>query len=229
MKACKAAGIAIFLLGVPVIQGCFGVVATGTAASAVAAQDRRTPGTFIDDELIELKVLAAIFDDESMSSQTHINATSVNGLVLLTGEAPGESLRTRITEIARGITKVRAVQNEIALEAAEHAHREGQRYGSDRQGQSRAAPGQGDQCSASQGGHRGGHRLPHGTSQTRRGRPRNGNIAARGRRSTCRESHGVHRIIRTCLMFRNSRLLHYFETGFSARLRRRTIVTGIGE
>ena len=117
MKASKAAGIAIFLLGVPVIQGCFGVIATGTAASAVAAQDRRTPGTFIDDELIELKVLAAILDDERMSSQTHINATSVNGLVLLTGEAPGESLRTRITEIARGITKVRAVQNEIALEA----------------------------------------------------------------------------------------------------------------
>ena len=117
MKASKAAGIAIFLLGVPVIQGCFGVIATGTAASAVAAQDRRTPGTFIDDELIELKVLAAILEDERMSSQTHINATSVNGLVLLTGEAPGESLRTRITEIARGITKVRAVQNEIALEA----------------------------------------------------------------------------------------------------------------
>ena len=117
MKASKAAGIAIFLFGVPVIQGCFGVIATGTAASAVAAQDRRTPGTFIDDELIELKVLAAILDDERMSSQTHINATSVNGLVLLTGEAPGESLRTRITEIARGITKVRAVQNEIALEA----------------------------------------------------------------------------------------------------------------
>ena len=117
MKASKAAGIAIFLLGVPVIQGCVGVIATGTAASAVAAQDRRTPGTFIDDELIELKVLAAILDDERMSRQTHINATSVNGLVLLTGEAPGESLRTRITEIARGITKVRAVQNEIALEA----------------------------------------------------------------------------------------------------------------
>ena len=117
MRSCKAAGIAIFLLGVPAIQGCFGVVATGTATSAVAAQDRRTPGTLIDDELIELKVLAAVFQDESLSSQTHINATSVNGLLLLTGEAPGESLRTRITRIARGIPTVRGVQNEIALEA----------------------------------------------------------------------------------------------------------------
>ena len=35
--------------------------------------------------------------------------------MLLTGEAPGESLRTRITEIARSIDKVRGVQNEIAL------------------------------------------------------------------------------------------------------------------
>ena len=50
-----------------------------------------------------------------MASQTHVNATSFNGLVLLTGEAPGDSLRTRIIEITRGIPGVRAVQNEIAL------------------------------------------------------------------------------------------------------------------
>ena len=117
MKACKAAGVAIFLLGIPVIQGCFGLVATGTTASAVAAQTRRTPGSFIDDELIELKVLAAIHENRDMSRQIHVNATSVNGLVLLTGEAPGESLRTRITEIARSIPKIRGVQNEIALQA----------------------------------------------------------------------------------------------------------------
>ena len=119
MKVSKTAGAALCLLCVPVIQGCIGVTATGTATTAVTtavtAQERRTPGAFIDDQLIEFKVLTAIAEDAGLSSQTHINVTSFNGLVLLTGEAPGESLRSRITEIARSIDKVRGVQNEIAL------------------------------------------------------------------------------------------------------------------
>ena len=117
MRVGKAAGLALGLLCVSVIQGCFGVAVTGTAASAVAAQDRRTAGSLIDDELIELKVLGAIHEDETLSSQAHVNATSVNGRVLLTGEAPGESLRSRVTEIARNIPRVREVQNEVALQA----------------------------------------------------------------------------------------------------------------
>ena len=119
MNIRKLAGIALCVLCVPAIQGCAGLAtaATGTAASAVAANDRRTPGTYIDDELIELKLLAAITEDETLRNKTHINATSYNGLVLLTGEAPGESLRTRAAELARRIPKVRGVQNEIVLGA----------------------------------------------------------------------------------------------------------------
>ena len=117
MNVRKTTGIALCLLCVPVMQGCFGVLATGKTAVTVAVQERRTTGTVIDDELIELKVLAAIGEDEGLSSQTHISPTSFNGLVLLTGEAPGESLRTRIVEIVRNLPRVRGVQNEIVLKA----------------------------------------------------------------------------------------------------------------
>ena len=117
MKVDNAARIVICLLCVLAIQGCVGVLATGAAVGAVATQDRRTPGTYIDDELIELRLLAAVNRNESLKSQSHVNATSFNGLVLLTGETPGESLRSQVTEIARGIPKVRGVQNEIALKA----------------------------------------------------------------------------------------------------------------
>lgn len=117
MKFSRAAGIAFCLLCVPAMQGCVGVAATGAAVGGVAAQDRRTPGSFLDDELIEHDVLTAVYGDEGMASQVHINATSFNGFVLLTGEAPGDSLRTRVTEIARDTPSVRAVQNEIVLMA----------------------------------------------------------------------------------------------------------------
>ena len=117
MKVCKAAACAVSLICVAALQGCVGVAATGTALGGVAAQDRRTPGNLVDDEYIELKVLAAIREDSAMASQTHISATSFNGLVLLTGEAPGKSLRDRIVEITRSTPGVQAVQNEIALQA----------------------------------------------------------------------------------------------------------------
>ena len=117
VKFDKMARVAVFALCVPAIQGCVGVAATGTAAGAVATQDRRTAGTIVDDELIELKVQAAIHADETLVDQTHVNVTSFNGIVLLTGEAPGESLRSRVVEIARGVPKVRRVQSEIALQA----------------------------------------------------------------------------------------------------------------
>ena len=118
MKIESAKNAAGFLLCVLAFQGCTGAVPPGTITTgALAAQDRRTIGTYIDDELVEIKVRAAIVDNEELSSQIHVNVTSFNGLVLLTGEAPGESLRTRVTEIARGVSSVQAVQNEIMLAA----------------------------------------------------------------------------------------------------------------
>ncbi|MDD9983328.1 MAG: hypothetical protein OXU81_18555, partial [Gammaproteobacteria bacterium] len=63
MRVCKAAGIAFCLLFVPVIQGCLGVAATGSAVSGIAIPDRRTPGRYIDDEIIELNALALMLDD----------------------------------------------------------------------------------------------------------------------------------------------------------------------
>ena len=117
MRVCKTAGVAICLLFVPVFQGCIGVAVTGTAVGGITMQDRRTPGKYIDDEIIELSVLSSILEDKNTLNQTHISATSYNGLVLLTGEAPGESLRQRIVEVARDTPGVRFVQNEIALQA----------------------------------------------------------------------------------------------------------------
>ena len=116
----KTIGIAICVLCVPAIQGCAGVVAAGAAAGAVA-QDRRTPGTYIDDQFIERRMLSAMRKDETLWNRIHVNATSINGRVLLTGEAPGESLRSRVHDIAReaerSIPGIREIQNMIVVAA----------------------------------------------------------------------------------------------------------------
>ena len=120
IKLGKIIGIAVCVLCVPVIQGCAGVVAAGAAAGAMA-QDRRTPGTYIDDQLIERRMLAAMRKDEALWSRIHVNATSVNGRVLLTGEATGESLRSRIDTIAREVGRevpgIRDTRNRVVIAA----------------------------------------------------------------------------------------------------------------
>ena len=60
MNIHKSAGIAMCLLCVPAIQGCaeLATATVGATARTVVVDDRRTPGTYIDDGLIELKLHA---------------------------------------------------------------------------------------------------------------------------------------------------------------------------
>ena len=96
------------------LQGCVGVVAVGGAGAAVAV-DRRSAGTIVDDEAIELKASQAIYNDDDLGKQAHINITSYNNIVLLSGETPTAAMRNRAVDIARHVEKVRKVYNEIVV------------------------------------------------------------------------------------------------------------------
>lgn len=88
-----------------------GVVAAGTA---LVVTDRRTTGSQVDDQTIQLRVaneLGAAFKDRPV----HINVNSFDRKVLLTGEVPDEALRTRAGAIATATQNVRMVVNELAV------------------------------------------------------------------------------------------------------------------
>jgi len=99
------------------LSACAPVVVGGAAGGVTAAHDRRTVGTFIDDEGIELKARMSIIDNQELNSQIHINIISINGVVLLVGQAPTEALRMQAETITRGIPKVRLVHNEMTIAA----------------------------------------------------------------------------------------------------------------
>jgi osmotically-inducible protein OsmY len=96
------------------LQGCVGVVAAGGAGAALAV-DRRSAGTIVDDQAIELKASKAIFDDEDLGKKAHINITSYNNIVLLSGETPTAAMRDHAVDVARHVEKVRKVYNEIVV------------------------------------------------------------------------------------------------------------------
>jgi osmotically-inducible protein OsmY len=102
------------LITIVTLSGCAGaVIVGGTAASA--AHDRRTLGSFVEDQNIELKAGGAISNNEELNKNTHINVTSYNGIVLLTGEAPTPAMRGKAEDIVKKIEKVRRVHNEITI------------------------------------------------------------------------------------------------------------------
>lgn len=98
------------------LPGCAPVIVGGAAAGAVAvADDRRTTGTIVDDEGIELKIGKAIADEAKLREQTHINVTSFNGLVLLSGEVATAAQRDQAERLARAVPKVRRIANHLTI------------------------------------------------------------------------------------------------------------------
>ncbi|WKE66071.1 division/outer membrane stress-associated lipid-binding lipoprotein [Gallaecimonas kandeliae] len=103
------------LMATMLLQGCAVALVAGAAGTASVANDRRTVGAYIDDESIELKITGIISSDPELRSNTHVSVVSMNGEVLLVGQAPGEALRTRIVSQAQKVPGVSKVNNQIRL------------------------------------------------------------------------------------------------------------------
>ncbi len=97
------------------LQGCVPILIGGAAAGAGAAHDRRTLGAIIDDENIELKAAATIGLDANIKKLVHVNVTSMNGIVLLTGEAETPEARDQVLTHVRAVNGVRRITNELRI------------------------------------------------------------------------------------------------------------------
>jgi osmotically-inducible protein OsmY len=95
------------------LQGCFPVIATGVSTGALMVADRRTTGTYIEDESIEDKAVNQI--NLKYKDTVHVNVTSFNRHVLVTGEAPNEETKADIAKIVAGVVNVKAVSNELTV------------------------------------------------------------------------------------------------------------------
>lgn len=95
------------------LQACVPAAVGGLVAAGLVAEDRRSVGTQADDQAYEVKALNRIAD--AYKGKHHINVTSYNKQVLLTGEAPTEQEKTGIEALVRGIEGVMQVHNEIVV------------------------------------------------------------------------------------------------------------------
>lgn len=109
--------ILFLIIPIIILQGCAAAVVTGAATGVSLAHDRRTSGAVIDDQGIEFKASSALYDNKEIYDQSHINVTSYNGIVLITGETLTEGLKQEITALIKAIPKVTRVHNELIIAA----------------------------------------------------------------------------------------------------------------
>jgi osmotically-inducible protein OsmY len=111
----KLLAVVFFLLPVPFLSGCVPLAVTGAAAGTGVAisEDRRTSGTMVQDESIEFKSNRRI--KEKFGRKIHVEVTSFNRHVLLTGETASATVKNEIEDIVRAVEGVRDVTNEIKV------------------------------------------------------------------------------------------------------------------
>jgi len=103
--------LSFFLSGCAVPLLLFG----GVATTAVISGDPRTAGTMLEDEGIEMNVRASLNAVPEIRNEAHINVTSYNHVVLLSGEAPSAAMRNRAETNAKKIPSVRRLYNQIVI------------------------------------------------------------------------------------------------------------------
>jgi len=113
MKSFNRNGL-LLLLCLPLLSGCpMYSLSTASGSDSYIAEDRRTSGIFIEDEGIELKSSRRIH--QQYGNSVHINVTSYNRVVLLTGEVSSDELKNNIERLVMGVDNVRRIHNEIAV------------------------------------------------------------------------------------------------------------------
>jgi osmotically-inducible protein OsmY len=106
--AAAAVSMSVLMLG-----GCAAVVVGGAVGTAMVATDRRTAGTQLEDQNIELKALTRI--RETVGERGHVNVVSYNRQVLITGEVPTEADRSALEQSIARIEGVRSTVDEMAV------------------------------------------------------------------------------------------------------------------
>ncbi|MDF1485842.1 BON domain-containing protein [Ramlibacter sp. H39-3-26] len=97
------------------LTACFPLVVGGAVATGLIATDRRTSGAQLEDQGIELRASNRL--RETLGERAHINVTSFNRQVLLTGEVSAAQDRQTAEQTVARVENVRSIVNELVVAA----------------------------------------------------------------------------------------------------------------
>jgi osmotically-inducible protein OsmY len=96
------------------LSACAPLIVGGAVMTGMVVVDRRTSGMQLEDESIELRTAHGM--RQNLGDSAHINVTSYNRQVLLTGEVSTAADKDKANKIAQSQENVKAVANELTVQ-----------------------------------------------------------------------------------------------------------------
>jgi hypothetical protein len=115
-RVARLGALASLAIAASTLSGCAALIFGGAVVGgAMVATDRRTSGTLVEDEMIELKAKGRMSEAFPNDDVARINTTSYNRMVLLTGEVPTDADKVKAEQTAARIENVSSVVNELSV------------------------------------------------------------------------------------------------------------------
>jgi osmotically-inducible protein OsmY len=106
-------GVSVLILSAG-LSACAPLLLGGAAVGgALMVSDRRTSGTQLEDEGIQIKASNRLKD--KLGDRAHLSVASYNRVALVTGEVATEADRATVDGVVAGVENVRSVVNEAAV------------------------------------------------------------------------------------------------------------------
>ncbi|HEY6895795.1 MAG TPA: BON domain-containing protein [Rhodocyclaceae bacterium] len=109
----KLRNLTLIAVLLPALAGCFGAVAVGAGAGALLIADRRPSEIYLGDEGSEIRAANRI--GEKFGDKVHVNVTSFNRTVMLTGEVSDAAAKAEVEKIVSGLPNIKAIVNELQV------------------------------------------------------------------------------------------------------------------
>jgi osmotically-inducible protein OsmY len=97
------------------LSGCPTMAVGGAVQTAAVAHDRRTAGTYVGDDEIEISAIRLLYENPDIKDRSNISTTSYNLVVLLTGQAADQETSARFAELIAKLPAVKQVHNEVVV------------------------------------------------------------------------------------------------------------------
>jgi osmotically-inducible protein OsmY len=107
---------ALVISTITLFSGCVTNPATSSGSGILINHDRRTIGTFVDDQTIAMKATLALVKEKELWKKSHISTLSYNNVLLLVGQTPVASLKHDAQKALEDIPGIESIYNQITIQ-----------------------------------------------------------------------------------------------------------------
>lgn len=112
---CRLMLVAAVVLSSTLLAGCLGAFVAGAAAGGAIIYDRRTAEAQMEDKNIVFRIYREVEQRSVVDARSHLEVTSFNRIVLVTGEVPDAATKERVLNKVKAVPRIRRIYDQLII------------------------------------------------------------------------------------------------------------------